>query len=669
MKKTIYRFSLAAMAALAALVLALGVGCDNGGGDSGGPDNSEDSGGGDSGGSDNSEDSGDGQVKVTFVLGNGEPDIVKEAVSGESVTLPELPAREGYTFQGWWTQPNGGGSPFTASTAVTRNITVYVHWTAIIKVPADLSLAESFAWISGNAAEGGGYAVTLNGDAALAPYELSYGGKHLTVILSGWAAERTISLSADGTLFAVGSGATLTLDNHVTLRGRNGNTSSLVRVNEGGTLVMNSGSKISGNTAFSASAAEEMVYSYGGGVYVDQGTFTMNGGEISGNKADASSSNSYTSGGASDPARSGAYSYGGGVYVDQGAFTMNGGTISGNTADSASASYDISHSSYNSHSYGGGVYVEQGTFTMNGGSISGNTAAYSSSSTATHIVDAAQGGGVFVAYAVFNMNGGSISGNTAFIGGGVYIDYDYGGGDMFFTMNGGEIRDNTVGYSSGSHHEGIFKGGGVYVDLNAVFTMSGGTIRGNTVSSSGGVGGGVYHNGESFTMSGGTISGNTSSDGGGVYVDDGAEFTMNDGTISGNTASSDGGGVYVTGFQRPNTFTMNGGTISGNTASSDGGGVYVGSGNTFTMSGGIISGNTASGGGGVYVYDGMFIKRSGGTIYGDTDTTHTARSTENTAINGNGHAVYVSSGKQRNTTAGEGVALDSTRYGEAGGWE
>lgn len=46
---------------------------------------------------------------------------------------------------------------------------------------------------------------------------------------------------------------------------------------------------------------------------------------------------------------------GGGVYVDQGIFIMNGGSITNNTADE-----------------GGGVYVNQGTFTMTGGSITDN---------------------------------------------------------------------------------------------------------------------------------------------------------------------------------------------------------------------------------------------------------------------------------------------------------
>jgi hypothetical protein len=69
----------------------------------------------------------------------------------------------------------------------------------------------------------------------------------------------------------------------------------------------------------------------------------MNGGTISGNAA------------------SGSDSYGGGVYVNGGMFTMNNGDISGNTSDGN----------------GGGVSVRAGgTFAMRGGSITGNTANY-----------------------------------------------------------------------------------------------------------------------------------------------------------------------------------------------------------------------------------------------------------------------------------------------------
>ncbi|GHU70841.1 hypothetical protein FACS189450_05930 [Spirochaetia bacterium] len=51
---------------------------------------------------------------------------------GGTVTLPTTdPTRTGYTFFGWNTAANGSGTAFTATTAVSANITVYAKWTAI----------------------------------------------------------------------------------------------------------------------------------------------------------------------------------------------------------------------------------------------------------------------------------------------------------------------------------------------------------------------------------------------------------------------------------------------------------------------------------------------------------------------------------------------------------
>ena len=85
--------------------------------------------------------------------------------------------------------------------------------------------------------------------------------------------------------------------------------------------------------------------SVGRGIYVNS-IFTMYGGEISGNTADAPSTSNK--------------GYGGGVYVYDGcSYTMNGGKITSNTAGF----------------YGGGVYLSRkSNFTMNGGSITGNSA-------------------------------------------------------------------------------------------------------------------------------------------------------------------------------------------------------------------------------------------------------------------------------------------------------
>ncbi|MHB9291052.1 hypothetical protein Holit_00124 [Hollandina sp. SP2] len=452
--------------------------------------------------------------------GTSQTRTVSSGASVGASNMPANPVKAGYTFNGWYTAQSGGGSPFTGSTTVSASITVYAYWTSA--APATFLEAE-LARLAANAAEGGEYTITLNADEPIPSQTLSYGGKNIHITLSGGTTPRTIALSSAGSLFTIEQGVTLTLDNNLTLQGRTDNTASLVRVNSGGTLVMNDGSKITGNTASSS-------YSYGGGVYVYQyGTFTMSGGEISGNTASAASS-----------------SAGGGVYVyENGTFTMSGGEISGNTASASDSAYP---------SYGGGGVYAGGMFTMSGGKISGNTASAS----------------------------------------------DY--------------------ISSSS------AGGGVYVYENGTFTMSGGEISGNTASAS-----------DSYT-----------------------------------SASSSGGGVYVYQY---GTFTMSGGEISGNTTSSSdsyysysyGGGVYVFRYGTFTMSGGEISGNTASAassaGGGVYVYEnGTFTKQSDGVIYG-SDASDTLKNTAGS----NGHAV--GGYKKRNTTAGSGVTLDSSVSGSAGGWE
>jgi uncharacterized repeat protein (TIGR02543 family) len=45
-------------------------------------------------------------------------------------TLPNPPTRTGYSFGGWYTAQNGGGTPFDETTTVNGNITVYAKWTA-----------------------------------------------------------------------------------------------------------------------------------------------------------------------------------------------------------------------------------------------------------------------------------------------------------------------------------------------------------------------------------------------------------------------------------------------------------------------------------------------------------------------------------------------------------
>ena len=143
----------------------------------------------------------------------------------------------------------------------------------------------------------------------------------------------------------------------------------------------------------------------GGGVYVENGTFTMNGGEIKENTATGS---------------------GGGVYVKSGEFILNGGKITDNTVSGN----------------GGGVSVENGTFTMNGGLVDNLYYA------AIIINNAAEnGGGVYVATnGRFVMRGGRIDYNTVLgNGGGVSVGGDCSlMGDVDISSNAKGLEDSNV---------------------------------------------------------------------------------------------------------------------------------------------------------------------------------------------------------------------------------
>jgi hypothetical protein len=202
--------------------------------------------------------------------------------------------------------------------------------------------------------------------------------------------------------------------------------------------------EISGNTA---SSTRNNYTSYGGGVYLYDGTFTMSGGEISSNIAEDC----------------------GGVYVNYNAtFTMSNGKISGHTAggvrfNGTNATFTMFNGeiSDNTNRSGGGVDLFGGKFIMHNGKISNNIATYGGGISG--------GGGVFVSNGTFTMNGGEISFNTARgQGGGVTLV-----SKATFIMNDGEISGNTADY----YFDNGGYGGGVFVAAD--FTMNGGVIADN----------------------------------------------------------------------------------------------------------------------------------------------------------------------------------------------
>ena len=308
------------------------------------------------------------------------------------------------------------------------------------------NLSEALDYISANAVNGGNYHILVGGSPSISPQSLSYAGRTVGITLSGLGSTtRNIWLSSNGSMFTIGSGVTLTLGENIRLLGLSDNNASLVLVNSGGTLIMNTGSGIqqNRNNLISTSSLRG-----GGGVYVKySGSFTMNGGSISGNTVNSTTSS---------------YAHGGGVFVEQnGSFRMNGGNISSNTV-SITPNSGVTYYAPS----GGGVLVE-GSFIMVGGTISSNIA------TATTF--SGRGGGVSVQRpGTFTMGGGEISGNwarntvaspyyTYAFGGGVYVASGLNRRDAIFTKSiSGNISGNSVSIATGG--SGVARGSAVFAE-------------------------------------------------------------------------------------------------------------------------------------------------------------------------------------------------------------
>ena len=501
--------------------------------------------------------------------------------------------------------------------------------------------------------------VILQSDISLTGEVTVGSGISVTVTTDG--SGRTVTNGA-GRVFNITSGGSLTLGENITLTGTNATGNGGAVYVDGGTFIMEAGSKITGSSAQN-----------GGGVYIDSGTFTM---------SDTATIQDNT-----------ATTHGGGVHIfSGGTFTMNGGTIGGTAQNTAE--------------YGGGVFVSGGTFNMNDGTISGNTVTKS-------------GGGVFVNAGNFTMKGGTIGGseagsaNSAQYGGGVYV-FDgtftvsgssltitgntahnvYLPGGKTITIGDGGLTGGTIGVTA----EDMKAGGAAQItDIDVpgaankftsdispysveetIATTDGGTavflsdaeVAYKTSSSAQGntLGSFAKAYGDSGTeitllkditpttasgfswpivfdwtctldLNGHAINCELSSetgDGQVVVIRPNGNLTIKDssanadgtggiGKITGGYDSGDGqyygnggGGIYVEG----GSLTLESGSITGNKTFKNGGGVYVGSGCTFTMKGGSITDNTADGGGGGIYVAGTFTMTGG--FIGSTATPNKA---------------------------------------------
>jgi uncharacterized repeat protein (TIGR02543 family) len=351
---------------------------------------------------------------VSFQANGGSPAPQQQNIDrGGKVIKPQEMSKKDYIFEGWYKEAAFNNLWNFNSDTVTRNMTLYARWVQPV-IAQGTTLAQKLQWLNSSAANNTSYLLEVSDDEFLNSHTLSYSEKsNISIHLVGTGGVKTIELYGSGPLFTIGDNVTLSLNENIVLKGSVTAT--------GGNLIMNNGSKItrvsvSNNGTFTMNGGEisDNTASSGGGVYISNGTFTMNGGKISDNNT-------------------------GEVYISNGTFTMNGGKISDNNT--------------------GGGDISNGTFTMNGGKISGNTSSY--------------GGGVYV-IGTFTMTGGEISGNTA---SSFYNSNSYGGGvyvanNSSFEKTGGII----TGYSSDTINGNVVKnydgnildnrGHAVYVEHN-----------------------------------------------------------------------------------------------------------------------------------------------------------------------------------------------------------
>lgn len=309
-------------------------------------------------------------------------------------------------------------------------------------------------------------------------------------------------------------------------------TDSIIKAANGGTIELKSGAILENNKAAQ----------FGSGILAINGVeITMEDGAVIRNNTNRN------------------YELGGGILLGNGStFTMNGGEISGNTANG-----------------GGGVAIIGSTMVMNGGTISNNstykTSGQGSYGAGVYVADYANASGGNILFkpkpASFEMNGGKITGNTALDYGGGILTFPQQGEKITININkNGEISENQVTKGSGGAIAAFFGvtelnvnggtltknsaknyGGGVFLYDATNVTISGGTISENKASQ----GGGVYlWPTSAANQTGGSIENNVANAGGGVC---GGTYTMTGGVIKDNNnslteearRSTRGDGVYV----------------------------------------------------------------------------------------------------------------------------
>ncbi len=383
----------------------------------------------------------------------------------------------------------------------------------------------------------------------------------------------------------------------------------------------------------------------GGGIYYNgEGSMTISGGEVSGNKKAGSGAGiAITSSGTETFALSNFDitgnntnangQHGGGIYfTGTGTLSLTNVGVTGNSTAGT-----------NNTSHGGGIYFTgSGTLTLAGTSdISNNIAVgaggglyYNGSANLTinginftgNKSAVANGGGIhFASAGNFQISNSDVSGNTA--GAGIYITDatasstatiidttvtgNTNGGGIYYSGEGSmSISGTAAGKTvvSGNNKAGV--GGGICINTtgDGTFSLSGFDVTTNTINGKFS-GAGIYFNATGTSTAGLSLNGvnvtsntnigtsDANSHGGGIFFSsaNGGSLTLTNVTnISGNTNGGAGGGLY---YASSANLTINGISFTGNkSAVANGGGIHFNSVGNLQISNSDVSGNTAGAG-------------------------------------------------------------------------
>ncbi len=397
------------------------------------------------------------QYTLTFETNGGSTVAAVTKPAGTAVALDQTPVRSGYTFTGWYTEEALENK--VTSVTLTGDMTVYAGWQKVADGEALYQKEEGGEWlldtfVTACAEVYDGGTIKLVKDVDVKKL-IVFVGRDVTITSNDPQNPCTIYRAADfetvnnnGRLLMANYAGVYLKDDydpcvmrleHICLDGRSqegvvatgalvANNASVLYLGEGVSLQNNS------NTDATVGGFAGGIYNFcgeiimeagsqivnceastGGGIFSEDGTITINGGKIEGNKATA------------DISRVGTYNLcGGGIYCrtfgnpDNSTVNLISGSISNNTAgDKGGALYFTSANATDN----------LGALNMTGGTIQGNTAKY--------------GGGAYVVIGELTLTDGAITGNTATTnGGGIYCaPYDH----AIYLSGSPKVTGNTVG--------------------------------------------------------------------------------------------------------------------------------------------------------------------------------------------------------------------------------